>query len=396
MHLEFNSRNAYVLMLCLLAAGLGTLSRAHGESLRYRSENMDVKRDKDRHPALDVFLQQTGFYKIQLDSGSHHEQLTGYGVFCGEGQRFLVDSGCSISRVNDSMTRKLKSLGELNTEIQDPVLGQVQRADVVLLDKVELDKAVFMNQPALPLDLAMAGRRSDFKIVLGWDFFRRNNCIIDCYGGRLYVRSAPPTAEQQAALEDTLREAGYQAVPLVSDASLVYHCDVVAEGKPFKLMIDTGAEHVAIDDGFAKELKMDLAATSSRSVGFADVGEHFIDIGKIPRLQMGDVTFTNFGVNVMAMEYWNIGEKSANNIQGVLGMTFLYPSQALIDFGHDKMWIMPVQPKPIGGQAILSPTPFPPENDGRLLASQFPPAVSPTTGLSLEFPQVQPSNGRNW
>ncbi len=299
----------------------------------------DVKQNE--HSALDGFLQQSGFYKIQLDWGSHHEQLTGNGVFGGEAQKFLVDSGCPITRVNESLAVKLKSLKDLDIEIEDKVLGQIRRPDILLLDKVELNKAVFMNQPALPLDAAMLGQRSDIKIVLGCDFFRRNNCLIDCYSGRLYVRSTAPAPGEQAALENTLREAGYHEIPLDSGSSLTYRCDVVAEGKPLKLIIDSGAEHVGIDDNLAKELKMTMLPTTP-IMALDSLGEHVVDIGRIPTVQMGDFTFTNFGVNVIKMDTRKSGEKSVDNVQGMLGMAFLYPSQALIDFNHDRMWIMPV------------------------------------------------------
>jgi hypothetical protein len=273
--------------------------------------------------------------------------LLGEGIFAGKKRTFLLDSGCSLTRVDKPIVKKFKTIGELDVELEDEYLGRITNSEVILLDRVELGGAVFSNQPALPLNMVMGGRGVNFQVVLGADFLLRNNCLIDCLDGRLYCRESRTPTNIQQALDDTLRQSGYHEVKIKTGEGIIMSCEVKINGQSVPMVVDTGANNTGIDDNVAASIGLKARSRNMKTVGFDGIGVHEEKLAQADTFQVGDVVLEKMVLGVTTFENWHIAENSSTNrvLQGLLGADFLGENQALIDFRHKRMWLRPPEKK---------------------------------------------------
>ncbi|MCX6894349.1 MAG: hypothetical protein NTZ16_02335 [Verrucomicrobia bacterium] len=158
--------------------------------------------DSGVHSALNEYLKQMGYVSIPLQRSAQGNQLYVKGSIGKNKQLFLVSTVSPITMVDRKFAQSAKSLGELNAEIDDEVLGHLADEKLLLIPQMVVGGVSFVNQPAAgsQLQLPTINRELDLGCVLGCDFFLRNNCLLDCYAGRLYARVGKLPANSQIDL----------------------------------------------------------------------------------------------------------------------------------------------------------------------------------------------------
>ncbi len=326
--------------LCLLVvalAGLGPNSPAQpkGES-------------------LDDYLKKLGYESVLLRRTEHNELLAD-GMLGQKKCVLLVDTGwCSMTTLDGKVGTRFKTLGELGVTLEDSFLGPLTNSSIVLVDKLGLGRAAFLNQPARVEKLRVDYISVPFDGVLGFDFYLRNSCLIDCWGHRLYLRGSAPTADQSKALAETLQRSGFVGVPMKTDRGFTIEARV--NKQPIRLLVDTGAALSTLDESQSQFLGLKpVRAQETGSlipekvnfgiIGFGDISQHKMWVTKLTELQIGHRAWKNLYFGVVPLKAWRIEAfgTGPNAVHGLFGADMLATSHSLIDLASGMLWLGPVK-----------------------------------------------------
>ena len=309
--------------------------------------------ENGHHPSLDDYLQRVGYLPLTLKKGKQDELLA-EGVLAEKKRLFLIDTGWGRTALNEAAARGLKSLGELGVTLEDSFWGKLSDPAIVLMDKLALGRAQFLNQPARVTNLRMDFTFTGFDGVLGCDFFFRNYCLIDCSSRRLYVRGSKPSSNVVSAIEATLDASGFTGVPIQMKYGLTVEARVNDE--TLRLLVDTGSSFSVLDTALAKRLglgavKQDEAAVgslipkewSATFVGVGKIGAHQMKVTTLTRLEVGSLQWTNVHLGVVDLKNWGLAKPGSEgeDVQGLLGRELLSARGALIDYHSGKLWFRP-------------------------------------------------------
>jgi len=303
---------------------------------------------KQFRPGLESYLKRHGYESIPLRHDEQNHWLVG-GLVNGKKRDFLVDTGCSVTRISKSAGAKLPSVAERGVKLEDTVLGSVENSAMVIMDRLKLGEAEFLNQPAMLGRLASTdGNIEDG--ILGCDFFYRNFCLLDCLDGRLYVRSEKPSSELQAALEESFRRIGLLEVPLQLHPELVMTCPARINGQEIVLLVDSGAIWSVLDNDQARKLGLSVDKTPASIDGPGNKSiVQWLDRTRLKAVKLGDVSVGDLDFGVSQLDGWGIAVpgRSGLQIHGMLGGEFLTLHAAVVDCGARKLWLqIKVSPNP--------------------------------------------------
>ena len=193
------------------------------------------------HSALDAFLKQLGYKSIPLRRTDRTGSLFAEGAIGSHKQVFLIDSAASVTLIDQKIVRDVKSLGELNAELNDTVLGKLTNDSTLLIQRMTLGTLSFSNQPAAPTELPLGSRKLNSGVVLGYDFLLRNDCVCDCVGERLYFREFTLPQDLQGILDDTLQKSGYQENIIQTNFEPRLTSNLKVEGQNKPVVIDAAS-----------------------------------------------------------------------------------------------------------------------------------------------------------
>ena len=341
---SLRSQGASVALFCLAATAFlvvpvrnfgadqsaGTRLDTYFRRLNY--EGMNFRLDKDNQPLLD-------------------------GEVGGQKCALLMDSGWGMTTLKGSAAKGLKTLDELGVVLEDSVLGPLTNSSLVLVEKLVLGRAQFLNQPAKVEKLKADFIRLRFDGILGCDFFLRNHCLIDCGAQRIYFRSAKPSEQQSDALTQTLRRSGFIEIAIKLDDGL--NIDARLNGEPVRLLLDTGSSLSLLDEAEAKRFSLNSIRHDQpelgtyiredinvRIVGMGSIGAHQGWVATLRSLQIGSREWKDIHFGVTNLRAWGIEQlaSAGQKVQGFLGMHLLMGEGALIDFASGKLWLRPDKP----------------------------------------------------
>jgi len=296
--------------------------------------------DQRNTHSLENYLKGLGYEPIPLkrDHGNH---LMADGQIDGKSHDFMVATGCTMTTVDSSIARKLKTLKILGVQLEDSVLGTITNAEARVMT-IKLGAARFTNQPAYSKTLDLGGH-TDADCLLGCDFLFRNFCLIDCTSQRLYVRANEPSPQAEQALEESLRRSGFHEIKLHPTSGLVMTLSGNVNRQPVKLLVDTGAVWTALDYKQARRLGIEKQFTRARVSGIGKIGSAWMDRTKLKSFELGSMSFTNVDVGVADLSGWKIGDPdhSLADVDGILGPDLLAYNRGLIDCHNLKLWLQP-------------------------------------------------------
>src|SRR5262249_19570422 len=162
---------------------------------------------------IDEYLKQLHYEAVAFRRSQHHRPLL-EGKVGRTKLVFLVDTGWGFTSIDAKHSKGIKKLGEIGATLQDTALGPITNSSIGLLEKVELGRAQFFNQPARIEKFQLDFIPVTYDAVLGCDFFLRNFCLIDCGARRLYVRGQRPSAAEARAMEESFRRSALIEVPI--------------------------------------------------------------------------------------------------------------------------------------------------------------------------------------
>ena len=308
--------------------------------------------------SLEEYLKTLRYEPVAYKTGSINNMLV-EGRLGGKKREFLLDTGWGMTTVGEASAHGFKTLGELGSVLEDSYLGPLTDPKLVLLDKLVLGHAQFLNQPArvekLQIDYIPVG----FDGILGLDFFFRNFCLMDCGSRRLFVRATKRSGQESAALEETLRRSGFIEVPTQWRNGLTVEAEINGHG--VCLLVDTGASFSLLDASELARLSLSLVKedhpapgtlipgdVSGNVVGVGKIGAHTLKVTKVKLVRIGakELKEVHFGVTSLASWKLAAHDDRAKEINGLLGADLLINNDGLIDFANRKLWLLEKATRP--------------------------------------------------
>ena len=326
-------------------AGLITaLSLLGGESFQGRAAEPVTP------PSLDQFLKRAGFEGIEYRIDDREALVQGR--LGNKNRTFLLDTGWALTTLDAHAARGLKTLGELNVKLDDSLGGRLSDPDIVLMEELTLGRAKFLNQPAKVRELKPEFTGWRYDGVLGFDFYYRNHCLVDCGGRRLYVRGSKPSEAVADTLAKSLRLSRFVEVPMAGRYGTTV--DVEINGQTVKLLVDTGAFATILDDSQLPRLgltKLKYTGPRRGSQLLYDAGTTAVGVAGLEAMYVSDVKsfriasqpWKDVQVGVGDLAKWQLAKAGTQNqeIQGLLGIDLLVIHSALIDFTSNRLWFRP-------------------------------------------------------
>lgn len=307
--------------------------------------------EKTKANQLEDYFARLG-YGVAVCKPEKPNKLLLEGVVGSKKRVFLVDTGWEITALDEGSARGLKTLSELGVTIEGPI--EYPGTESVLMEKLSIGASQFLNQPATVRKLELDFITKEQDGILGCDFLLRNFCLIDCGLRRVYFRSAPRSAEQSKAMEESLRVSGFVEVAMRGDFGYIINLETKNQEVP--LLVDTGAVFSMLDESQVGRLSLTMekrqaAETgtlipdelSGRAVGVGTIGAHKFRVTTLSAMQIGPRAWKNAHFGVVNLKSWGVGVpgRLGDKIQGLLGADILMSAGALIDCEGGKIWFRP-------------------------------------------------------
>jgi predicted aspartyl protease len=305
-----SSRYPWLAVAMIGAALLGGPARATG------AERLDLART----------LKQLGYEAVELRrTGENHLFL--FGKVDGRRRSCLVDTGWSFTTVSTNTAARL--------------------ANTNLVRQLTLGRVGLTNETVRAQDLRVNGQPTSYDLVLGIDFLRRHQAVIDCAGQRLYLRRTELTEAGRAELDQGLRGAGWAGVPMKQREPLALTCAAQVNGRPVELLVDSGAMWSCLDSWVAESLGLRALPSVHRMRGPAATGARNFAVADLKSWRLGEQPMRATGVAVFSLKEWGLGPNGTlfTDVGGILGGAELFATRAVIDCGALKLWVRPHPPR---------------------------------------------------
>jgi predicted aspartyl protease len=297
---------------------------------------------------LDAYLKRLGYapIRLELDRDNHYCVR---GILKGKKERFVLDSGCAITRLDPKLARGLEKLDGTKLKLEDDFLKDARGPGLVVMDELTVSGIKFLNQPAhvgeVVFDFSQVAERG----LLGCDFFVRNHCIIDCLHAFLYVRPTALPPDLESDLVASLHQGGFTETGMHLKLGLPTMCKARVNGEELMLVLDTGSPWTVLDWDCGKRLKLPVFSkpTHLNLVGIGKVGAHGLQETQLQTLQLAGATLRRTYVALADMSAWGLADRGSElpEAQGLLGVETLATAGALLDYGTSKLWLNPPSPK---------------------------------------------------
>ncbi len=272
----------------------------------------------------------------------------------------LVDSGWAFTTLDIEVAKGLSTLGDSHAVLDDPLLGRLTSSSIRLVEQLRLGRMQFSNQPAMVQPLTAQNGAFGYEGALGWDFLRRNHCLMDCGTGVLYVRTGPPTAEQTTKLDSFLQEEGF--APAKMKPTRLLAVEVKLNGSKLNLLVDTGAAASVLNHSVAQRLHLSKAGRlpirigdmafwvkKMHVVGVGEIGAHESWCTRPSTLEIGTRQWKKPAFEVVDLKAWGVDAQvgTETDVHGFLGNDLLVTNRTLIDFSSCQLWFPPGKGKPV-------------------------------------------------
>ena len=323
-------RFALLWLLCLLAGAGGCLSAA--------GDPGPVSLSPNQPKTLIAHLRRGELNRLGFNATI--EGVTG---------TIMVDTGASFSILNEGKygfllhgpERRLAASSYITTQVND-MKARVAFTRDFHLGSVDLGGSRFPLVPENELyenrHGSYRGRFGNYDGLMGEDFLRRYQAVMDCHRQLLYLSLHPIKTSN---LEPVLCSNGWTRVPMEDTGTdLAVSCRV--QGRACRLIVDTGAAFTTLDQAWLDNAH--VASTSSPlRAAFIGKTSRTITLAKLDRLRIGDYTATDVQITAGAgvrLALDQDDEASAPGpIVGLLGSDTLAFNGAIVDIGGQALYL---------------------------------------------------------
>jgi len=254
-----------------------------------------------------------------------------------------VDSGAPVSAIALNR-REYFRLKPTTTESKLPARVQINGAfnSVAIARELRIGALTLIDEPVVTVDLgysARAARRvheQEIDGIIGADILFPTHAVLDCERQLLILKTDPEVMGSFPGFD----RRGLRAVPIqVSDDYNLYVNGSV-NGKPAKLMVDTGSFATLLHRSFVRRMRIATRETqfSSSAVNLKERG---VRVALIRKLSVGSVDIFGKEVGVIDLEgLIHDGLLGGSPpVAGLLGAETLRRHHGIIDFGTRTLYL---------------------------------------------------------
>jgi predicted aspartyl protease len=254
-----------------------------------------------------------------------------------------VDSGAPISAIS-SKRRAQFGLTGIPGGSPLPARVQVNGAfnSVAIVHKLRLGSINVIDDPVVVVDLSESDGRSritptpEIDGILGADILFSFGAVLDCQRQLLLLKTDPESSEAIPGVEYR----GLSSMPMKLSENYNLYVDAAINGRPARLMVDTGAFATLLNRRFVRSLHVPLYRTpfSSSAVNLHQRG---VSVARIKRLSVGSVDIVGKDVGVVDLEGLIHSDlaRSSQPVAGLLGAEILRSHHGIIDFGTRTLYL---------------------------------------------------------
>lgn len=172
--------------------------------------------------------------------------------------------------------------------------------------------------------------------ILGADILFPTKAVLDCQRQLLILKLDPEIPGNAPGVSYR----GYHGLPMHMSDSFNLYVDTSINGRPARLMVDTGAFATLLHRSFVREMRIPTRETQFRSSA-VNLKQRGVDIAKIRRISLGNVNILGKDVGVI-----DLGGLIHNGlldatppVAGLLGAELLRQHHGILDFGSRTLYL---------------------------------------------------------
>lgn len=247
-----------------------------------------------------------------------------------------VDTGAPVSAIAVTRVKHFRmTAARPNSEIPTRLRINGSFAGVAIAQSLRLGALNLMDEPMVAVDLGSSSRAAKMMKeqpidgILGADILFPTDAVLDCRA-QILILKVDPDAQGTAP---GVSYAGFSGVPIHVSSSYNLFVDGALNGKPAKLMVDTGAYGTLLNQRFVHSMKLPLRNTP---FGFSGVNlkQRGVQLATISKFAVGAVDMRSKEVGVIDLAGLVHGGMLDGSppVAGLLGSEILQRHSAIIDF----------------------------------------------------------------
>jgi len=253
-----------------------------------------------------------------------------------------VDSGAPVSAIAVHRREHFR-LTPITAKSNLPARIQINGAfnNVAIARELRLGALTLVDEPVVAINLgnsARAGRLDEQEIdgLIGADILFPTKAVLDCQRQLLILKIDPDIAGSAPGFD----RRGLQAVPIQVSDSFNLYVSASINGKPARLMVDTGSFATLLHRSFVRRMRIATRQTpfSSSAVNLTERG---VRVARIRKLSVGSVDIIGKEVGVMDLEglIHDGLLQGSPPVAGLLGAEILNRHHGIIDFGARTLYL---------------------------------------------------------
>jgi hypothetical protein len=277
-------------------------------------------------PGLAHFLAQQGYVPVRVDISGRNLGLVQVRIN-GVTGTLAVDTGCGRTCISRRFARELK-LDVLKADPMQGVGGAVAGGGLAILHSFTLNNFAIIHADNIPVLPPRASAPADG--LLGYDVMRLNSILLPVGANFLLYKQSPGPPPD---IDSYLEAWGYQPIPLTHGEGGLRAAGSL-DGHPLVALVDSGAKYTVFDLGFVKMTVGALVSTSRMIYWGIDGRPMYVGTFEANKLTMGAMTFRptlTTAANARVLQIVNA--------QALLGYDLLAEHKAIIDLGHNVLWM---------------------------------------------------------
>ena len=261
----------------------------------------------------------------------------------GKAAWLTIDTGAPVSAIA-VCRREHFQLRPIAAKSNLPARVQINGAfnNVAVARELRLGGLTLIDEPVVTVDLGNSTRAArlvheqEIDGIIGADILFPTKAVLDCQRQLLILKTDPDVLGGVPGFD----RRGLQAVPIqVSDGFNLYVNGSI-NGKPAKLMVDTGSFATLLHRSFVRRMRIATRETpySSSAVNLKERG---VRVARIRKLSVGSVDIIGKEVGVIDLEglIHNGLLEGSPPVAGLLGAETLRRHNGIIDFGTRTLYL---------------------------------------------------------
>lgn len=254
-----------------------------------------------------------------------------------------VDSGAPISAIA-LKRRKYFGLTGIPGSSNLPAKLQINGAfnNVAIARNFRIGGLTLVDEPVVVIDLGGSGGVSrvlhgqEIDGILGADILFPTGAVLDCQKEMLILKMDLEVSGNPPGLN----YGGFRSVPIRVSETYNLYVDAVINGRPARLMVDTGAFATLLHRGFVRGLHVPVHETPFNSTA-VNLKQRGVDIARIRKLSVGSVDIVGKDVGVVDLEGLIHSDllRGSQPVAGLLGAEILKSHHGIIDFGTRTLYL---------------------------------------------------------